>query len=1099
MNVSEKAKEFSVAGFFPLPESNSKRVYDFNANWRFLPQDKEGAESEDCADDAWEPVVLPHTPELLPENANGSYWKRGRVWYRKRFRPDPELKDRRLILHFEGVMQKCTVWFNGRIAARHKGGYLPFQVDISQETRFDGDNVIAVCADNSDDGSFPPGRPERFLDFCYFGGIYRNVYLIASGFIYIADQFIRSENVSGDRAELLVQTAIRNETAEEQNVHLHTVIRSAEGKKLQGTGGLSCMIPAGEERCFPAKITLKKPVLWSPDSPVLHLSDSRLMQNERILDAQRIKFGIRSIRLDGNTLFINGKKEPYLYGTNRHQDMAYVGVAVPSTEQFRDAKRLREAGMKIFRSHYPQSPAFLDGCDECGILAVNSTPGWWYYSDGDGFPEEWMRNVKEMVRINRNRPSCFLWEIALNETWCPENWIAQAHRIVHEEYPGAECYTAEDTPYTFHGGYAGEKADSPPRLYPTDVTWSPESRPDWLGRMWRYDGRPSFQRESGDYLDGGGNHIGRAERKDGEHVMFLQAGYYETWWNSQTENTFGKALWCGIDAYSGGRNFGSPMGFFDSLRFPKTSFHLFRSQNHPELKIAGLELGPMVFIANRFTPYSPHDIVIYTNCEKVRLTLPDRVLEGEPDRARFPNMPHPPVIFPDAFDWLRDCLNYVPPCGPEAESGTGIVKAEGFIGGKLAASDIRKTALAASGLILEVDSKGIPATAGNGDFVIVRAGFADRNGTLKTGASNPVLFSVDGPGEIIGDFRIFANPVQSFFGSAAVLVRPVGQPGEITVRAKSLNMGEGRISFRSVAPAYPFLTGDAPPAGEPEPPENLFPQIQGCCGDNFTEEDFERQLRITPGQINNRRCPMKKQRFSLLELLITIAVIAILAGLLLPSLNKARERARSMQCMNNIRQLGSSFVEYTNDQYFYPWPDNDSDSKSYVRRMNEGGYTKRRNAKGMLWDNLWDLHCSEHDRTYTSNSSTNPINSYIIANGSSWYLTGANKAISGQLADGTALASRPEIVRQPSSKLLLMEAQNRVNQFIIALNDGRYIYNGTGSYQAVNPIHQERYITVVFCDGHTELFDAEKKFNGHGDTSISKDIWKKYCAVDVAD
>ena len=121
---------------------------------------------------------------------------------------------------------------------------------------------------------------------------------------------------------------------------------------------------------------LKSPLLWSPETPTLYNLIVRIRDNEgNVVDGYRRRIGIRSVEFKGKDGFwLNGKPYPSpLIGANRHQDFAVVGNAVANSIHWRDAKKLRDAGMKVIRNaHCPQDPAFMDACDELGLF-VSST------------------------------------------------------------------------------------------------------------------------------------------------------------------------------------------------------------------------------------------------------------------------------------------------------------------------------------------------------------------------------------------------------------------------------------------------------------------------------------------------------------------------------------------------------------------------------------------------------------------------------------------------------------------------------------------------------------------------------------------------------
>jgi len=94
-------------------------------------------------------------------------------------------------------MGKCKVWVNGKLTNEHFGGYLPVIADVSNLIMRNDDNILAVRADNSNDPLFPPGKDQQILDFTYFGGIYRDCWLVAHNSVYVTDPNFENEVAGG--------------------------------------------------------------------------------------------------------------------------------------------------------------------------------------------------------------------------------------------------------------------------------------------------------------------------------------------------------------------------------------------------------------------------------------------------------------------------------------------------------------------------------------------------------------------------------------------------------------------------------------------------------------------------------------------------------------------------------------------------------------------------------------------------------------------------------------------------------------------------------------------------------------------------------------
>lgn len=809
-------QEISVAGFFPLDDSG-RVVYDFNNGWRYHLGDVADGASTTLDDSSWEVVSTPHTVELLPAEGSGCRNYQGKAWYRKHFVMPEDTKGKDVTLHFEAVMGKQKFYVNGREVKENFGGYLPVTISLTEAGVKPGEEcVVAVMADNSDDKTFPPGKPQHSLDFAYHGGIYRDVWMIAKNPVAITDPveagkvagggvFVHFDKVSDKSAEVNIDTDLANNGRVARKVTVETSLIDPQGKLVRKVS-TPVTLKAGENRSVAQKIQVKNPELWSPDSPVLYRVESRVKDGKTTIDGGATRVGIRYFHFDGDKgFFLNGKPFGQLIGANRHQDFAYVGNAVPNSQQWRDAKRLRDAGCRIIRvAHYPQDPSFMDACDELGLFVIVATPGWQYWNKDPQFAERVHENTRSIIRRDRNHPSVLMWEPILNETRYPENFSLEALQITKDEYPypgrpiaAADMHSAGvKENYDLVYGWPGddEKADAPRQNI--------------------------FTREFGENVDDwyAHNNDNRASRSWGERPMKVQAlslaktydGLYRT-----TGKFIGGAQWHPFDHQRGYHPDPYWGGIYDAFRQPKYAYHMFRSQTAHDLEHPVAESGPMVYIMHEMTQFSDPDVVVFSNCDSVRLSIYDGAKSWTlPVLHEEGHMPSAPVVFKDVWDfWEARGYSYT----NKNWQAVNLV-AEGIVDGKVVATQRKMPSRRSTKLRLYADWNGKPLVADGSDFIVVVAEVTDDNGNVRRLAKENIVFTVEGEGEIIGDASIHANPRPVEWGSAPVLIRTTRNPGKIKITARVEAPGThaptpAELVIESVPATIPALYTDVRTAG----------------------------------------------------------------------------------------------------------------------------------------------------------------------------------------------------------------------------------------------------------------------------------------------
>ncbi len=731
-----------------------RTVSDFNDGWLFEGRDI---------------VRLPHTAVELPFSYFDETSYQRTFTYSKVINNDPAWAGSEVSIRFDGAMANAQVSLNGQPIVGHTDGYTPFVARLTGLLQ-DGDNTLTVVIDGSENPGIPPFGGA--IDYLTYAGIYREAWLEVTAPVSIGLHKIETPDVLAEAKRVTIAVTLDNPQALDLSGSMTATLRDSAGsaiatQTIEVTGDALNISFAG----------LTDIALWSTDNPALYTVTLDLTTPHGA-DSVTTTFGFRSAEWRPEGFFLNGQRIQ-IRGLNRHQSYPYIGYALGRAAQEKDADILKnELHLNLVRtSHYPQSKYFLDACDRLGLMVFEEIPGWQHIGDL-AWQDDAVENVRRMVTRDWNHPSIIIWGVRINESQDNHDFYVRTNALAREldstRQTGGVRYITDsellEDVYTMNDFVLGEYEHNPNRermgLRPQqEVTGLDRIVPyiitEYNGHMYPTKSHDQEQRQA--------EHVIR-------HLEVMNAGYADP----QVSGTIG---WCAFD-YNTHKDFGSGdrichHGVMDMFREPKFAAYAYASQVDPSVAAV---MKPVTFWARgerNIGGVLP--LIVLTNCDEVELRYgnnpPKRI---KPDIARFPHLPHAPVIV-DRRHFTAEELGV---WGMMWEDGeiTGYVNGQAVATARFVSDPLPTT--------LEVAPDTTTCAATEATRVMVR--MLDQAGNKLPFMSEPVTISVTGAGRLIGPATA---PLRA--GSTGFWVQATG-PGEIAIAVSHDRTGTTTQSLTAV-------------------------------------------------------------------------------------------------------------------------------------------------------------------------------------------------------------------------------------------------------------------------------------------------------------
>lgn len=441
--------------------SSSRVVCDLSGVWNFKLDDGNGFKNEWYKNIMTDTMTMP-VPSSYNDIKEGIGFRDhyGWVFYQKDFYVPEALTSQRMVLRFEAVTNEAKVYLNGELICEHKGGYLPFEVEINDKA-VSGYNLLTVAVGNIIDyTTLPVGGKSNMLggmfgeapavgvkpannpnfDFFNYCGITRPVKLYTTPWSYMEDVSLTTKLSEDGKAEI--------------------------GYEVKANGDAGCSIGLYDEagklvaqsRGLTGVLTVENPVLWQPLKAYLY--EARITYGE---DEYVLPYGIRTVKVEGTHFLINGKPF-YFKGYGKHEDTFPNGRGVNMPMNCKDISLMKWQNANSFRtSHYPYSEEMMRLCDREGIVVIDETPAVginFAFGGGANFNgqkvgtfdkehgiktfEHHKEVIRDMIARDKNHACVVMWSIA-NE---PDSVSAGAYEYFEPLYELARELDPQKRPCT---------------------------------------------------------------------------------------------------------------------------------------------------------------------------------------------------------------------------------------------------------------------------------------------------------------------------------------------------------------------------------------------------------------------------------------------------------------------------------------------------------------------------------------------------------------------------------------------------------------------------------------------------------------------------